>query len=271
MPIITLTTDLGFKDPYVAALKGAIYSAMPDCTVVDVSHLVGKQDEGQAGFILRAAYRYFPPGTIHINAVSRDVSSNAVYIGLKHKGQYFIGPDNGVFSLVLDEKPDEITQLDTVINFSSHSFPCLDILVPAACKLAKGASLSSLGVVKDSIQKQMFFNPVIEEARITGAVIYIDGFGNVFTNITRESFEQTFKGKPIKIVMKNLTHTIATISQVYGDVMPGEILAFFNSLGLLEIAQNCGSASKYLGLKMSDKIWIEANDYKGSKNDFQKW
>jgi hypothetical protein len=93
----------------------------------------------------------------------------------------------------------------------------------------------------------------------------------VFTNITRESFEQTFKGKPIKIVMKNLTHTIATISQVYGDVMPGEILAFFNSLGLLEIAQNCGSASKYLGLKMSDKIWIEANDYKGSKNDFQKW
>lgn len=271
MPIITLTTDLGLKDPYVAAIKGAIYSAIPDCTIVDISHLVGKHDEGQAGFVLRAAYRYFPQGTIHINAVSRDTSSKSVYIGLKHKGQYFIGPDNGVFSLVLDDKPEEIIQLDSIINFSSHSFPCIDILVPAACKLLKGIPLSGLGVVKESILKQLFFNPVNEENRITGAVIFIDGFGNIFTNITKESFEQTFKAKPIRIIMKNLSHSIQVISQVYGDVMPGEILAFFNSLGLLEIAQNCGSASNYLGLKMSDKIWIELHDNKGSKNDFQKW
>ncbi|MBX7183417.1 MAG: SAM-dependent chlorinase/fluorinase [Bacteroidia bacterium] len=271
MPIVTLTTDLGLKDPYVAALKGSILSALPDCIIVDISHQVGKHDEGQAGFILRSAYRYFPVGTIHINAVSKDISNTAIYIGIKHKGHYFIGPDNGVFSLVLDDKPEEIIQLDSVINFSSHSFPCLDILVPAACKLVKTGSLSSLGTVKDSIQKQLFFNPVLEEKRITGAVIYIDGFGNIFTNITKDSFDQTFKGKGIKIVMKNLSHTISGISQVYGDVMPGEILAFFNSVGLLEIAQNCGSASKYLGLKMSDKIWIEANDNKGSKNDFQTW
>lgn len=271
MSVITLTTDLGLKDPYVAALKGAIYSARPECRVVDISHMVGKQDEGQAGFILRAAYRYFPPGTVHINAVSRDTSSKTVYIGLKHKGQYFIGPDNGVFSLVLDDKPEEIIQLDSIINFSSYSFPCLDILIPAACKLANGSSLSSLGVVKDSIQKQLFFNPVIEDSRMSGAIIFIDGFGNVITNITKESFDQTFKGKPVRIVLKNLSHTINAISQVYGDVMLGEIVAFFNSLGLLEIAQNCGSASIYLGLKMSDKIWIEANDYKSGKNDFQKW
>ena len=269
LPIITLTTDLGYKDHYVAAVKGAIYKGFQDAIIVDISNDVKKFDYGSAAFLLRSVWSNFPVGTIHINAVENQLVSNDLFLGIKYKGHYFIGPDNGVFSLVLkDEKPDEIFQLNSVINFSSQSFPLLDVLVPAACRLAKGNDLSNLGVVKDNIAKSISYNCTLEENRIIGRISYIDNYGNCISNISKFDFDAVFKNKPFQIRLKNRDYYLNTLSNSYHDLPGGEILVLMNSLNLLEISQSYGNAEKYLGLKLGDNIHIEKDDNKIGKAYF---
>ncbi len=261
----------------MAALKGAILSGIVDAQIVDVSNEVEKHNYGQAGYILRAVWQHFPVGTIHINLVSNpkvDVktsNTNNIYICIKHKGHYFLGPDNGVFSLVIDETPDAIVQLNSVLPYSGQAFPGLTMLVPVACGLAKGVNMFDLGIIRENIYRQFFFNPSLEENRIVGNVIYNDSYGNAITNISKANFEAVFGQKPFQIELKGYQNFINKISDSYSDVAVSEKLALFNSLGFLELAQNFASAKNLLGLRVGTTIRIDKYDNKNSKNDFQNW
>jgi len=145
MPIITLTTDMGLKDYYVGAVKGAILTQFPGAVIVDISHSVSSFDIQEAAFIIKNCYLDFPPGTIHIIGVNPERSEDTPHIACFINGHYFIGADNGIFSIVFDKKPVQIVELKHSGTKESLTFPTRDVFVAAACHLAQGGALEKTG------------------------------------------------------------------------------------------------------------------------------
>lgn len=260
MAIITLTTDLGTKDHYVGVLKGAILSQCPDATIVDISHEIPTYDILKAAFTLKNAFADFPEGTIHILGVNPEISEKAVSLVIGHQGQYFVGADNGVFSLIFEEKPAKIIQVDIMVNPDALTFPTKDIFTKAACHIAKGGTLEMIGKPATEWNEKGLFRAVSLDNIIKGMVIHIDHYGNIITNIDYNFFHAFGQGRDFKIEFRRGDYDITNISKVYSDVPEGEKLAIFSSAGLLEIAMNKGNASKLLGMKESDIVRIEFYD-----------
>jgi S-adenosyl-L-methionine hydrolase (adenosine-forming) len=258
MALITLTSDWGLKDYYCAAVKGSIYTEDPAAVVVDISHLVPPFDIIQASLILKNSYRSFPKGTVHIVEVKAQGGNNISHLAVASDGHYFIGADNGIFSLVLENPPDAIVEILSDSHLSS--FPAKDIYVKAACHLAKGGKIEILGNPRERFVEKMMLRPVIEESAIRGTVIYIDDFGNIITNISGDLFRQVGKGRPFNIFLRRFEYEISTIHKAYNQVPEGEKLAVFNSLGYLEVAINEGKASSLLGLTYNDSIRVDFYD-----------
>lgn len=257
MPVITLTTDLGLKDYYVASVKAAILNQCSEAIIVDISHLVPKFDILQAAFILRNTYSDFPEGTIHIVGVMPDKIKDRAYVAVAYNHQYFVGSDNGIIPLIIENRPDQIIELDAVRGAKNLTFPLKDILVKAACKLAKGNKPETLGKQKNELVERTGFHPVITENAIRGTVVYIDDFGNIFVNITEKLFHESVKGRKFLVSFRTGGYSIKTISKNYNDVPPGEMLAIFSTTGFLEIAINTGNASELLGIRLSDIILVD--------------
>ncbi len=257
MPIITLTTDLGLKDFNVSSIKGAIYKNQPDATIVDISHDVPKFNIMQAAFILRNAYRHFPKNSIHIIGVLPDEAEDKPHIAIYHQEQYFIGADNGVFSLLFDETPEKIIELN-ISSALEDDFvrPTRDVFVKAACHIARGGTLEVLGKNVSSINERSIFRAVTNETSIRGTVIYIDNFGNAVTNITELLFKEVRRGRPFTISFRVPGYDIHEISSRYNDVPTSERLALFGSSDFLEIAINIGNASELLGLNINDIVTV---------------
>jgi len=272
MAIITLTTDMGGRDYYVAAVKGIIYNIVPEIQLVDISHHVSPFDIAQASFILRNAYPNFPAGTVHIIGVNPervkrkdafDMREETLHVIVQYEGQYFIGADNGIFSLLFDKQPEKIFEITLDTGSDSTTFPTRDIFAKIACLLSSGMSLEEIGVPLESLKERSIFRPVAEENTIKGTVIYIDSYGNVITNITRSHFINTGKGRNFSIYFRREDYDISEISHSYSDVPEGEKVALFGSSGYLEIAINKGvegsggGASSLFGLKVNDSIRVE--------------
>jgi S-adenosyl-L-methionine hydrolase (adenosine-forming) len=257
MPIITLTTDWGHKDHYLGAVKGAIYKLLPDARIVDICHEISPFDLNQAAFIIRNFYPEFPEGTIHILGLNTEASIESPHTVVFHKGHYFIGADNGIFSLVFDEVPERILELEVMQDSDSFTFSTRDVFAKVACHLASGKPLEELGRPKKSVVQKMAFRPVFDGNLIKGKVIYIDTYENVFTNITQDFFNKHAKGKKFAILFRSAAYRINELSKSYKDVVEGEMLALFNSSGYLEIAINQGKASSLLGLKIDQPVIIE--------------
>ncbi len=260
MAIITLTTDLGTKDHYVGVLKGSILSQCPDATIVDISHEIPTYDILKAAFTLKNAFSDFPKGTIHIIGVNPEISEKAVSLVIEHEGQYFIGADNGVFSLIFEEKPIKMVEIEIMVNPDSITFPTKDIFTKAACHIAKGGTLEMIGKPTTEWNEKALFRAVSLENIIKGMAIHIDHYGNIITNIDYDFFTSFGQGRDFKIEFRRGDYDITAISKVYSDVAEGEKLALFSSIGLLEIAMNKGNASKLLGMKESDIVRIEFYD-----------
>ena len=145
MAIITLTTDLGIKDHYVGVLKGSLLQQCADATIVDITHQIPTYDILKAAFTIKNCYADFPEGTIHLVGVNPEINDTTTYLAVKHKGYYFIGADNGVFSLIFDEKPEQLFELNISLNPDDLTFPTKDIFAKAACHLAKGGTLEMIG------------------------------------------------------------------------------------------------------------------------------
>lgn len=257
MPIITLTSDWGIKDHYLGSVKGAIYRQIPEAQVVDISHSVPAFDMNQAAFIIRNFYRCFPEGTIHIIGINSEASIESPHTLILHEGHYFIGADNGIFSLIFDEIPGTIIELDIPQDSDYFTFPSRDVFAKVACHIALGKPINELGHPKKSILKRIPFSPVIDGDLIKGKVIYIDNYENVFTNITESFFKSVVKNRKFVIMFRSAAYRITAISKSYKDVVEGEMVALFSTSGHLEIAINQGKASSLLGLKMDQPVLIE--------------
>jgi S-adenosylmethionine hydrolase len=256
MAIITLTTDLGSKDFYQAALKGSILTILPTANIVDITHEVPSFNISYAAFVLKNVYNYFPKGTVHLIGIDSVFSEQSKYVALKHHDHYFVGADNGIFSLLFEEAPDEVVELNIMQDLKYLHFPLVDIFVKAAIHLAKGGKLKEIGMPTDSIEERMLLHPVIERDIIRGSVIYIDTFCNVITNITKELFTRIQRNRDFTLYFRK-SETINQLSWHYNEVSEGEKLCLFGISNHLEIAINKGKASGLLGLHLNDIVRVE--------------
>jgi S-adenosyl-L-methionine hydrolase (adenosine-forming) len=256
MAIITLTTDLGYKDFYQAALKGSILSQLPGATIIDISHHISAFNIQQAAFVLKNAFHYFPKETVHLIGIDSVYNESTRYLALKYKDHYFVGSDNGIFSLLCDYPPDEIVELNIMQDLKYLHFPLSDIFSKAACHLAAGGQLSEIGLPVAALEQRMTLQPVIEKDLIRGSVIYIDSFQNVITNITKDLFTKLQRNRNFTLFFRK-NESISQLSWHYNEVPEGEKLCLFGISNHLEIAINKGNASGLLGLHINDIIRIE--------------
>jgi len=258
MPIITLTSDWGLKDHYLAVVKGTILNRIPNATVVDISHDIPPFNLKQASFIIKNAYHHFPAGTIHIIALNTIATDGSPHVVVANDGQYFIGADSGIFSLIFDHFPDAIVELNMEIAGDRPTFTTPDLFVEAAIHLAQGKKIDKLGDTRSEWFQQLLFKPAVSGNIMKGIVIYIDNYENVITNITQKIFDETRNGRRFTIEFRG--HEIHEISNSYLDVNPSEILALFGSTGHLEVAITQGNASSLLGLRPDDPVSIHFFD-----------
>ena len=259
MSTITLTTDLGTTDSYLASVKGAIYSQLEATKIVDISNHIEPFNIQQAAYVLRNCFRDFPEGTIHIVSVDDELSVTNQHLAVKSEGHYFIGPDNGIFSLLFNKiKPEKIVLLNISLTTDCMTFSIKNVFVPAACHLARGGTMEIIGTpINDFELKKMELKAVIQTDLIRGSVIYIDSYGNVITNISKIEFNQVKKGRSFTILFGREDEMIYKISTKYKDVPIAEKLALFGENDQLQIAINKGMASKLLGLNLHEIVRIE--------------
>jgi S-adenosyl-L-methionine hydrolase (adenosine-forming) len=255
MPIITLTSDWGLKDYFLAVAKGKILSRLPEADVVDISHEISPFNLKEASFIVRNSYPHFPKGTVHIISLLTDLSENSPHVVIEHEGHFFIGSDNGVFSLIFEQMPHRIVRLHDDLGGVGKEAPARDRFIQAATLLLSGNPLESLGTSVASVKEQLHFAPVVSGDVIRGVVIYVNHYENVITNIRKELFDQVGKGRRFAIEFRG--EAIARLRNSYIEVPVGEIAALFGSTGHLEIAINQGNASSLLGLEVNDPVRIE--------------
>ncbi|MBP7497156.1 MAG: SAM-dependent chlorinase/fluorinase [Bacteroidales bacterium] len=255
MTIITLTSDWGLKDHYVGSVKGRILSYLPTATIIDLSHDIPHFDYYHTAFLIRNAYVNFPKGTIHIIAVDSEASVKTPHIAVLYDGHYFICSDNGTMSLIMDKEPECIIEIEIIQDSDYFSFPARDVFAKAAYILDDSKDIHKLGKVKKSLNTLKHLNPVVKDDIIKGNVIYIDTYENVITNINKDYIKENIKGKNLNVVLPD--EEMIPLSKSYKDVEEGEILAFFNTSGFLEIAINKGNAAGLYGIKPGDIIKVE--------------
>jgi S-adenosylmethionine hydrolase len=262
MAIITLTTDMGLKDHYVAAVKGAIHAGFPEARIVDVSHLVQPFNNAQAAFVLRHAYPDFPKGTIHIIGVNPESDGRTPHLVVRQDGHYFIGADNGIFSLLFDTKPEAAFEITMKLDEDLHTFPVKSVFVKAACHLARGGTPETIGRAAPGVREQIDFQPAVDGDRIRAKVIYVDHYGNLVLNVKRRLFDEVGRGRALRIDLRK-GEPITRLHSTYGDVPHGEKVAFFGANGLLQVAVNKavegvgGGAARLFGVRENDPVIID--------------
>ena len=253
MTIITITSDFGQKDHYTAVIKGAILCQNPNSTFVDISHNVKTYDIVQAAYILKGVFADFPEKTIHIACVNNLQSTENRFVAVAYKNHYFIAPDNGLLSMVMDEAPEWIYEIPYE---GSAEFVLKDIFAKACHYIISGEDMAQLGPRHEGLQERISLRPVVNANQIRGTVIYIDHFENVVLNIDRKLFERVSAGRPFQLFFKR-HDPITRLSESYNDVPIGVPLCLFNYNDHLEIAINMGKASTMLGLNKDDAIQID--------------
>lgn len=253
MAIITLITDTGEADHYVAAIKAKILSINPALKIVDISHKIFPCDLAQGAFVLRSVFREFPKGTVHIIGVHSVGQQGDAFIAAQIEDHYFVGTDNGFLGLISD-KPNQGTVNINSINPLSSTFPERDIIAPAAAKLASGIKLIDLGKAMPGFKRMIDRHVKATKKQIAGHVIKVDNYGNLITNIPKEAFDILSKGKSYSIQLSK--EIFRRLNENYNQVEPGEAVVLFNSQGLLEIAVNMGNAAELFGAGYDSSVII---------------
>ena len=273
MSIITLTTDYGNKDYSVSELKAKIYNEITDVRIVDVSHNISPFNLTEAAYIIKSAYRHFPKGSIHIIGIESDLTPENAHIAMKFDDNYFIGADNGIFSMIIgDFKADSMVEINIHKNYN-YTITANDVFVKIATHISREGKLEVIGKKIDSIKEIKDIKPVVsnDNNQIIGSVIYIDNYGNVVTNITQNIFDKIAKSRPFTIYARNVKFD--RIYNTYSDAIDysiskdkreedGKKIALFNNLGYLELSiyksnpSTVGSASTLFGLGYRDQISV---------------
>ncbi|GAB4236029.1 MAG: SAM-dependent chlorinase/fluorinase [Stanieria sp.] len=253
--VLTLLTDFGWQDVYVGVMKGVIAGINPDLQVIDLTHEIPPQNISAGRFCLLNAYSYFPERTVHVAVVDPGVGSKRRGVAIEFAGGFLVGPDNGLFSGILSQRPIiaavELTNSDYWLNNNpSQTFHGRDIFAPVGAYLASGVALSQMGKLIDPASLVSLPLPQLQitETTITGCIQYIDHFGNLITNIPAEIVNQSWSVK--------VKETVIAIAQTYSEVEQGAVVALIGSHNWLEIVVNQGDARQKLQLEWGDPITI---------------
>ena len=259
--IITIMTDFGLRDGYVGEMKGVILGIAPQARIVDITHLIGPQNVLEAAVTFNRSAPSFPEGTIHLCVVDPGVGTARRPIAARLGAQRFVGPDNGLLTLLLararrERWPVEIVHLDQPRYWRAQISPVFhgrDLFAPVAAHLAAspGAALSDVGSPIDDPVLLPLALPERTADGVRGAVMHIDHFGNVATNLRAEDL-----AGPGDVIVRACGAEVRGLAQTFGERPPGDLIALFNSHGELELAVVNGNAGQRLGAKVGDPVEV---------------
>ena len=273
MSIVTLTSDFGYKDYFLAATKAALISEISSVKIIDISHQISPFNLTEAAYIVKNVFKFFPKGSIHIIGIEAELTPENSHLVMVLEGHYFIGANNGVLSMISGGLiPENIVEIN-IHNSIITSFPVLNIFVKVAGHISRNGSLDVIGKKINKIKEIKDLNPVINslENQILGSVIYIDNYGNVITNITRKMFLEIQKKRGFTIFARNIK--ITTVHDSYSGAIDftkkkenrqedGKKIALFNSANHLELSiyksnpHTVGSASSLFGIYYRDVVKV---------------
>ncbi|MFQ6086889.1 MAG: S-adenosyl-l-methionine hydroxide adenosyltransferase family protein [Candidatus Bathyarchaeia archaeon] len=261
MAVISLLSDFGLKDPYVAEMKAVALSICPEAHIVDISHEIEKFNIRMGAFVLASAAPYFPKGTIHVAVVDPGVGTRRRPILVVTKRAYYVGPDNGL--LVLSAQRQGISHVYHVTNKRymlpqvSRTFHGRDIFAPTAAHLAKSHAPSEFGPEINDYLVPEFAEPCLSKNALLGEVLHIDDFGNVITNVSMKELEKIGieEGGTFRLKLKEDTITLK-LCMAYGEVEARQPLAIIGSHGFLEISVNQGNAAKRFKVEIGETVQV---------------
>jgi S-adenosylmethionine hydrolase len=256
--VITITTDFGHKGPFAAVMKGVIYRRFPAARVVDLAHDIPAQWPPEAGFWVSRCYQYFPTGSVHLAIVDPGVGTERDILIVEYDGHYFVAPDNGLLARLLDHADDpqvfklDMSQLQRLgINNPSMTFHGRDIFAPVAAELAAGRTTpAEIGIASTDWTPGWLDEPESRPGKVSGAVITLDSFGNLISNIDAELIAE-FENPVVHIAGREIA-----VLGTYGHAKPGDYLALINSFGVLEIARAEGDAAEGLGAERGAPVVV---------------
>ena len=257
--IITLLTDFGTKDHYVASLKGVILAINPQCTLIDITHQVNPQDVREGAFVLANAYSFFPKGTIHLAVVDPEVGGSRKAILLATRDYFFVGPDNGLLTLAAPR--DRVKQAVALVNKNfflprvSATFHGRDLFAPVAAHLSLGVRPKAFGSELDSWVELDFRKSRIRGQELVGEILHVDLFGNIISSIREQEFFHFTKDHPF--VIKIGKRGIHGLEKGYWAGKKGKVMALFGSGGFLEISVKEGNAQKILKAKRGNPVKVQ--------------
>lgn len=235
--VVTLLTDYGLHDSYVAEVKAVLVSRAPQVTLVDVTHDVPAGDVRAGQYLLARAWHRFPVGTVHLAIVDPGVGTGRRALAGAAAGHFFLGPDNGLLSSL----PEATRWVDLAVPAgAAATFHGRDVFAPAAARLANGAAIEELGPPAAEVVRSPLPVPVWDGAAWLGEVVYVDRFGTLVTNLPADAVEPG-----VRLVVGD--REVGTLRRTFGDVDPGHLVAFVGSGGTIEIAVRGGSAVRLLG------------------------
>ena len=266
--LITLTTDFGWRDPYVAAMKGVLLSLCPDAVVTDLSHDISAHNVLEAALFVSGSAPYFPAGSVHVAVVDPGVGTDRLPIAVAAEGIFFVCPDNGILTLYLRQhvcgEVRVISNPDFMLKNVSSTFHGRDIFAPAAARLACGFAFEDIGAITtDMVRLPVPSAGRISRDKIAGQIIHTDRFGNLTTNIPRSMTRSDGADSGAVVEAGQGRVRLNRLRHAYGEVACGKPLALWGSSGYLEIAVNQGSAALELELTVDDQVSlrIEGNSH----------
>ena len=250
--LVTLTSDWNLQDYYAGSLKGAIRARCPEVEIIDISHQIRSFDIVQCAFVLRHAFVHFPPGSIHLMAVQCEPKPLVPMVIVSAREHYFVGLNDGRFSLLMDDPPAEAFALPVPVG--PHSFASLVLFSRAVAAIVENrieAETKTCSLLTESTGR-----PVYSASEIVGRVVYVDSYGNAITNINRALFIKVCQGRAFDIFVQGPFAKLTGIAGSYDEVASGQMLALFNSAGCLEIAVNKASLAQLENVDTHSEIRI---------------
>jgi len=267
-PLITFLSDFGRQDWFVGAVHGVLHDVCPAAQVVDLTHEIPPGHIERAAFVLEAAAPDFPPGTVHLVVVDPGVGTSRRALAVRARGQWFVGPDNGVLAWGLADPAAQVRELTAADWFRrpvSRTFHGRDVFAPVAARLASGAPFERVGaLVADPVRLEprppglgMAAAPPGASGELLGRVMYVDRFGNALTNLTEDDLADAFpRVAESRLAVRVAGRLVRGLARSYGDAPVGTILAIIGSSGRLEVAQVGGDASERLGISEGDEVAV---------------
>jgi S-adenosylmethionine hydrolase len=259
--VITLLTDFGSEDYFVGAMKGIILTRSPKSVLVDITHAIPPQDVRTAAFTLKAAYSYFPAGSIHLAVVDPGVGSDRRPVLVEAAAHLFVGPDNGLFTFILEQVPGARTRhLTNTAYFLPHcssTFHGRDIFAPVAAALAEGVPPANFGpTIRDAVRLEITRSELMPDGSMAGRIIHIDHFGNCVTNLACDQLPSLSNAPPFCLQVKEFQIRKLARSYYEGAAQCGEPFVVCGSAGMLEISIWSSSAAQQLSIKVGEPVLL---------------